>query len=155
MSRRRVTFGCIGFAFAALGVAQERPTLKRSDASPQGAQPQAQQEARQEEEQLPPEEDKAEIPQQYSFNPLRSKRELTVGEFYFKKGDYKAASGRFREATKWNDGNAEAWLRLGETEEKSKDPKGAREAYQKYLQLSPDGKKASEVRQKLEKLKAD
>src|ERR1022692_387488 len=87
---------------------------------------------------LPPEEDKAEIPKTYVFNPLQSKKEVTVGEFYFKKGDFRAAAIRFREATKWNDGNSEAWLRLAETQEKNHNPKGAREAYGKYLQLAPD-----------------
>ena len=103
--------------------------------------------------QLPPEEDKSDIPKQYSFNPLQSRKEIAVGEFYFKKGDYKAAAGRFEEATKWNDGNAEAWLRLGEAQEKGKDSKAARDAYEKYLQLAPTAKNAAEVKKKLEKLK--
>src|SRR5271155_1149617 len=71
-----------------------------------------------EEGQLPPEEDKAEVKQVYSFNPLQSRKEVTVGDFYMKKGDFKAAVLRFREATKWNDGNAEAWQWLGEADEK-------------------------------------
>lgn len=103
--------------------------------------------------QLPPEEDKANIQKQYTFNPLQSKKEVTVGEFYFKKGDYNAAAGRFREATKWNDGNADAWLRLGDAEAKMQDAGEARAAWQKYLQLSPQSKQAAEVRKKLEKLK--
>ncbi len=103
--------------------------------------------------QLPPEEDKEAIPQQYAFNPVQSKKEVTVGEFYFKKGDYKAAAGRFMEATKWNDGNADAWLRLGSAEEKMNDAKAAREAWQKYLQLASTGKNADEIRKKLEKLR--
>jgi tetratricopeptide (TPR) repeat protein len=107
----------------------------------------------QEEVQLPPEEDKAAQPKQYSFNPLQSKKEVTIGEFYFKKGDYRAAALRFSEATKWNNGNAEAWLRLGDAQEKMKDPKAAREAYAKYLELAADAKNASEVRKKLDKLK--
>jgi tetratricopeptide (TPR) repeat protein len=102
-------------------------------------------------DQLPPEEDKAKIPQQYSFNPLQSKKDVTVGEFYFKKGDFKAAAGRFREATKWNDGNAEAWLRLGDAEDKMRDSKAAREAWEKYLQLAPESKNAGEIRKKLGK----
>jgi tetratricopeptide (TPR) repeat protein len=106
-----------------------------------------------EEGQLPPEEDKAKIPDQYSFNPLRSKKEVTVGEFYFKKGDFKAAARRFLEATKWNDGNAEAWLRLGDAMEKMKDTKAAHEAWEKYIELAPDAKNAAEVRRKLEKPK--
>jgi len=106
-----------------------------------------------EENQLPPEEDKAKIQEQYSFNPLKSNKDVSVGEFYFKKNDYKAAAGRFREATKWNDGNAEAWLRLGDAEEKMHDAKAAREAWEKYLMLAPDAKNSAEVRKKLERLK--
>src|SRR4051812_45309270 len=97
--------------------------------------------AKQEEEvQLPPEEDKTQVPKEYSFNPVQSKKEVTVGEFYFKKRDFKAAAGRFREATKWNDGNADAWLRLGDAQERMKDFKAALEAWEKYLQLAPDAK---------------
>lgn len=108
-----------------------------------------------EEGQLPPEEDKAKIQEKYSFNPLKSKNQLPIGEFYFKKGDFKAAAARFSEATKWNDGNAEAWLRLGDAEEKMKDSKAAQGAWTKYLELAPDAKNAAEVRKKLEKLKRE
>ena len=107
----------------------------------------------QEDVQLPPEEDKSAQPKQYTFNPLQSKKEVVVGEFYFKKGDFRAAAGRFSEATKWNGGNAEAWLRLGDAQEKMKDMKAAREAYAKYLELAGDAKNAPEVRKKMEKLK--
>ena len=104
--------------------------------------------------QLPPDEDKATVkPREYPFNPLQSKKEATVGEFYFKKGDFRAAAGRFSEATKYNDSNADAWLRLGDAQEKMKDFKAAREAYEKYLQLAPEAKNAAEVRKKLERLK--
>jgi tetratricopeptide (TPR) repeat protein len=106
-----------------------------------------------EEGQLPPEEDKTQIPKEYSFNPVQSKKEATVGEFYFKKRDFKAAAGRFREATKWNEGNADAWLRLGDAQERMKDLRAAQQAWEKYLQLAPDAKGAVEVRKKLAKLK--
>jgi tetratricopeptide (TPR) repeat protein len=104
--------------------------------------------------QLPPEEDKSDAPKVYSFNPLQSKKEVSVGEFYAKKGDTRAAAIRFREATRWDDGNAEAWLRLGETEEKNHVLDAAREAYGKYLQLSPTAKNAGDVKKRLDKLTA-
>ena len=126
-----------GFAFAAVMHAQQTPAPKEPESPPV------------EEGQLPPEEDKAKIQEQYSFNPLKSKNDVTVGEEYFKKGNFKAAAARFREATKWNDGNAEAWLRLGDAEDKMHDAKAAYEAYEKYLQLAPEAKKAAEVRKKL------
>jgi tetratricopeptide (TPR) repeat protein len=133
-------------AFAAVAWAQQGPPPKVPDGPPPA-------EGQPFPDQPPPEEDKAKIQEDYSFNPLKSKKDVTVGEFYFKKNDFKAAAGRFREATKWNDGNAEAWLRLGDAEDKMHDTKAARDAWEKYLQLAPDAKNAAEVRKKLEKLK--
>ena len=104
-------------------------------------------------EQVPPEEDKALATEEYSFNPLQAQKEVQTGNYYFKKGSYRAAAGRFREATRWNDGYGEAWLRLGETEEKLKDGKAAKEAYAKYLELAADAKNAAEIRKRLSKLK--
>jgi Flp pilus assembly protein TadD len=153
MSRRWI--GCV-FAVAAMG--QQGPAPKgqdKSQAIPAKATPDAAiPDAAQGDLQLPPDEDKATAqPRQYPFNPLQSKKEATVGEFYFRKSDFRAAAGRFSEATKYNDGNAEAWLRLGDAQEKMRDSKAAREAYTKYLQLAPEAKNAAEVRKKLEKLK--
>ena len=102
---------------------------------------------------MPPEEDKTNAPRTYNFNPVQSKKEVEIGSEYFKKGNYVAAVSRFDEATKWNAGNAEAWLMLGEAQEKKSNEKAAREAYQKYLELSPDGKEAPEVKKRLAKLK--
>src|SRR5215475_8937631 len=65
-------------------------------------------------EEVPPEEDKSLSVDEYSFNPLQAQKDLTVGNFYLKQHKFRAAETRFREATKWNDGFAEAWLRLGE-----------------------------------------
>lgn len=104
--------------------------------------------------QLPPEEDVEAKPEEYSFNPVKSKRDVEVGKQQFKKGNYKGAASRFTTATKWNDGNAEAWMMLGEVEEKRGDSKAARAAYEKYLQLAPSARNAAEVRKRLEKLKS-
>jgi Flp pilus assembly protein TadD len=101
----------------------------------------------------PPEEDESVATTKYSFNPLQSQRDVTVGDYYFKQGAYRAAAGRYREATRWNEKNAEAWLRLGEASEKVKDPAAAREAYTKYLALAADAKNAAEIRKKIQKLK--
>ena len=36
----------------------------------------------------PPEEDEASKPKEYAFNPLQAEKEVTVGNYYFKKGSY-------------------------------------------------------------------
>ena len=103
-------------------------------------------------EELPPEEDAAAKPKEYTFNPLQAENELKTGEFYFRKGKFKAAADRFKEATLWNPTLAEAFLRLGEADEKRHDRDGAKQAYSKYLEIAPDSKRAGEVKKKLDKL---
>src|ERR1700682_3728948 len=93
-------------------------------------------------EQAPPEEDEALVPKEYSFNPLQASKEMTAGNYYFQKGNYRAAAHRFEEATKWDGTNAQAYLRLGEAKEKQHDRKAASEAYAKYLEIAPDAKDA-------------
>src|SRR5579883_3319734 len=105
-------------------------------------------------EEVPKEEDESlTTPKEYSFNPLQAKKEIRVGNYYLKKGSYRAAALRFREATRWNAGDAEAWLRLGEAAEKQQDGKTIKEAFSKYLELAADAKNAPEIRKKLEKVK--
>ena len=106
-------------------------------------------------EQDPPEEDKAIAPTAYSFNPLQAEKDLKVGNYYWKQGKIRAAAGRFLEATRWNEGSGEAWLRLGEAHEKLKDRKAAREAYTKYLEVAADAKNAPDIRKKIALLSRD
>jgi len=99
--------------------------------------------------QEPPEEDAQLKPKVYSFNPLQARKEMDVGNEYFKKHSYKAAAMRYQEATKWNPNLAEAWLRLGEAEEKRKNAKDAKDAYSKYLELQPGAKDAAEIQKRI------
>ncbi len=103
-------------------------------------------------EQEPPEEDPDLKPREYTFNPLEASRNITAGNFYFKKGNYRAASRRYLEAGKWDPTSAEAQLKLGETDEKLRDFAGAREAYLKYLMLASDAKDSDAVKKRIAKL---
>ena len=99
--------------------------------------------------QEPPEEDESIAPKEYAFNPLQASKEIKIGDYYFKKKNFRAAANRFREATRWNPGLAEAYLRLAESEEKLNDQTAAKEAYAKYLELNPDAKDADAIKKKL------
>jgi tetratricopeptide (TPR) repeat protein len=122
--------------------------------APQTNAPQSQTNPAQSNDDLPPDEDASAAPKEkLAFNPVKSKRDVSVGDFYFKKGDFKAAVLRYSEATQYNDANAEAWLRLGEAQEKRDLPKDARTAYEKYLQLTPNAKNAAEIKKRVERLK--
>ncbi len=102
----------------------------------------------------PPEEDESLIPEQCVLNPIEASRNITAGNFYFKKGNARAAANRYKRATCWDPSSAEAFLKLGEAEEKMKDLDGAREAYTKYLALAPDAKNSAEIKKKVEKFSA-
>jgi tetratricopeptide (TPR) repeat protein len=141
MSRGRGFLAATLFVFCGLSRAQDLPPKEPDSPSTQY--------------QLPPSDDKPKVDaEQFAFNPVKSKKAVEIGEFYFKKGDFRAAAGRFTEATKWNNGNAQAWLRLGDAEERMNDLTSARSAWEKYLELDPKGKSAPEVRKKIERLKA-
>jgi Tfp pilus assembly protein PilF len=101
--------------------------------------------------QEPPEEDvTVEETREYTFNPLQAAKEMKVGNFYLKKRSYKAAVRRFEEALKWDPNASEAYLKLGEVHTKLGNPKAAREAWAKYIEVEPDSKEAARLRKKLE-----
>jgi tetratricopeptide (TPR) repeat protein len=105
------------------------------------------------EEDNPPEEDASVAPKVYPFNPLESERNIKVGNFYMRQRTlrgYRAAVGRFEDATKYNPNSAEAFFRLGEAQEKLKNKNGAKAAFEKVVQLAPDSKLAREAKKKLD-----
>lgn len=99
----------------------------------------------------------------YTFNPLQAEKEFKVGEFYYRKQAWRGAVGRYQAAVKWNPGYAKAFWKLGLAEQKlaaeeSRQPEqrqmleAARQAFEKYLKLSPRGKKAKKARKQLARL---
>jgi tetratricopeptide (TPR) repeat protein len=99
----------------------------------------------------PPEEDESLAPKVYALNPVQAKKEIVAGDYYFKKPNLSAAAKRYLEATRWDPGSAEAFLKLGETREKLHEYGPAREAYLKYIELGDDAKEKEAVRKKMAK----
>ena len=126
---------------AALACAQQQPPPPKPPVTPPAKQDPVEVE--------PPEEDESLKPKEYSFNPLEAQKDLRTGEYYFKKGNFKAAAKRFEEASLYDPNLAEAYLRLGDAREKLHDKKGAKTAYQKYLELKPDSKLAPAIKKKV------
>ncbi|MGH9694317.1 MAG: hypothetical protein ACRD5Z_09260, partial [Bryobacteraceae bacterium] len=68
----------------------------------------------------PPEEDESRAPKTYVLNPLESERNIKVGNYYWDKKNYRAALGRYQDATRYNPSSQEAFFKVGETEKKLK-----------------------------------
>jgi tetratricopeptide (TPR) repeat protein len=101
--------------------------------------------------QEPPEEDvsPSQAKKDYVLNPLQAEKEIRIGNYYFKKGSYKAAMRRYEEAIKWDPNSAEGWYKLGEAQLKLGNQKEFREAWTKYLAIEPDGKYSAAVKKRL------
>ena len=106
-------------------------------------------------EDQPPEEDQSVRPRIYPFDPMQAERSMRIGTFYMRQGTsrgYRAAAGRFEDATKYNPGSAEAFLKLGEAQEKLKNKDKAKLAFERVVQLAPDSKLAREAKKKMANL---
>lgn len=90
--------------------------------------------------------------QTYAFNPVQARNELKVGNYYAKKGSYRAAAGRYLEATRWDPNFGEAYWRLGLARERQGSAAEAIEAYTRFLAIEPSGRKARSVRRSIEAL---
>lgn len=96
-----------------------------------------------------PEEDESVAPEKYVLNPLESDRNIRVGNYYWHKGKFRAALGRYERATKYNPNSAEAFFKVAEAEDKLKNNDAAKIAYQKVVTLAPDSKLGHEAKKKL------
>ena len=96
----------------------------------------------------PPPSDEAVAPKPV-FDPIGAKKNVEVGAFYMKKGNYDAAIDRFHDATRQNTAFAEPYLRLGEAYEKKGDPESALKAYKQYLRLYPTSPERKRVEDRI------
>src|SRR4051794_20469079 len=86
------------------------------------------------------------------WDPHKAEKNVEVGDYYFKRKNYVAAANRYREALKWKDNDAIATFKLGVSSEKLGKFEDAREAYESYLKILPNGPNAEESKKALEKL---
>ncbi len=91
-------------------------------------------------------------PDQPTWDPLRAEKDLEVGQYYMKRGDYDAAIDRFNDATEAKPGYAVPFKYLGEAQEKKGLKKQAIKSYTRYLDLYPHAEDAEKIRKKIDKL---
>ena len=89
-----------------------------------------------------------------AWNPHKAEKDVEVGDFYFKRKNYRAALDRYREALYYKYDDAVAMFRLGVCQEKIGEGEEARKAYQSYLRILPHGPFANEAQQGLGRLKS-
>jgi tetratricopeptide (TPR) repeat protein len=91
----------------------------------------------------------------HTFDPHRAAKDIEVGDFYFKKKNYRAALERYREALLYKPHDAFANFRMAQALEKLSRLEEAAECYQEYLKVLPNGLQAEEAKKALDKIKAN
>lgn len=148
---RRAGRYAIGLALLALLMlaAPLRESAQESSSKPADAPP-----APQPKPPVKPNQDSAtkSAPDQPAWDPLRAEKDLEVGRYYMKKGDWDAAIDRFQDAIVAKPGYAIPFLYLGEAQEKKGSKKQAIKSYTRYLDLYPHAEDAEKIRKRIDKL---
>jgi len=90
----------------------------------------------------------------HPWDPHKAAKDVEVGDFYFKRKNYRAAEDRYREALLYKDKDAIATYRLAVCLEKMDRPDEALAEYESYLKILPNGPESAEVKKAIERLKS-
>jgi tetratricopeptide (TPR) repeat protein len=90
----------------------------------------------------------------HTWDPHKAAKSVEVGDFYFKRKNYRAAGERYREALRYKDNDAVATIRLAVCLEKLGILDDARAEYESYLKILPHGPQSMEAQKAIERLKA-
>jgi tetratricopeptide (TPR) repeat protein len=96
----------------------------------------------------------SDVQELHPWDPHKAAKDLEVGDFYFKKKNYRAALERYKDALVYKPNDAVAQFRLAECFDKTGNPSEAVTHYQEYLKILPHGPLALDAQKALGKLKA-
>jgi tetratricopeptide (TPR) repeat protein len=91
----------------------------------------------------------------HSWDPHKAAKDVEVGDFYYKRGNYRAAEARYRDAMLYKENDAIATFHLAECLEKLGVLDDARAQYENYLKILPHGPEAEKAEKRIAKLKAE
>src|SRR5579863_5174042 len=95
----------------------------------------------------------ADVSEFHPWDPHKAAKDVEVGDFYFKRKNYRAAEDRYREALLYKNNDAIATFRLAVCLEKLEQPDQASKEYESYLKMLPHGPQADEAQKAMERLK--
>lgn len=96
--------------------------------------------------------DNSSVQEFHPWNPLKAMKDVEVGDYYFKRKNYKAALDRYKEALYYKDNDAVASYRLAICQEKLGDKAEAKKYYAQYLKIMPAGPFAKDAHASLDRL---
>ena len=88
----------------------------------------------------------------HAWNPMKAMKDIEVGDYYFRRKNYRGALERYKDALYYKDNDAVASFRLAVCEEKLGDKTEARKYYEQYLKILPEGPFAKDAHAALDRL---
>lgn len=89
----------------------------------------------------------------HAYDPHKAAKNVEVGDYYYKRKNYRAAESRYQEALQWKPNDAEATFRLAQAEEKLGKKEDAVKNYQAYLKILPEGDYSAEAKSGIGRLR--
>jgi tetratricopeptide (TPR) repeat protein len=96
----------------------------------------------------------SDVQELHPYNPHKADKNVEVGDFYFKRNNYRAAASRYAEALDYMPNHAVATYKLAEAQDKLGKTAQARANYEKYLKILPSGEFAGPAKAALARLDA-
>jgi tetratricopeptide (TPR) repeat protein len=90
----------------------------------------------------------------HPWDPHKALKDIEVGDFYFRRKNYRAALDRYREALVYKPNDALANFHMGQCFEKLDESDEAVTHYQEYLKILPRGPLSEAAHKAIDKLKA-
>jgi tetratricopeptide (TPR) repeat protein len=88
----------------------------------------------------------------HPWDPHKAAKDIEVGDYYFKRKNYRGALERYKDALVYKPNDAIANFRLAECEEKMGNSRDATQHYEAYLKILPEGPFAADAQKALERL---
>jgi tetratricopeptide (TPR) repeat protein len=96
--------------------------------------------------------DTSDVQEFHPWNPMKALKDIEVGDYYFKRRNYRGALDRYKDALYWKENDAIASFRLAVCQEKLGDKAEARKYYEQYLKILPEGPFAKDAHSSLDRL---
>jgi tetratricopeptide (TPR) repeat protein len=100
----------------------------------------------------PPSDSDSDVQEFHPWNPYKANKDIQVGDYYFKRKNYKGALDRYKEALYYKQNDAVATFRVAECQEKLGNKEEAKKSFEQYLKILPEGPLAKEAHASLAKL---
>ena|SRR5205823_3681600 len=94
------------------------------------------------------------VDEMHPWDPHKAAKDIEVGDYYFKRKNYRGALERYKDALTYKPNDAVANFRMAQCDEKLGNSSDAVQHYQAYLSILPHGPFAADAQESLNRLKS-